>query len=168
MKKLYYGLGVASALGIMYILSIVLFWRESKTITDELIANDVHMLASIFNKINEDCVIIDFEHQQNYIDFLNVKSFVGSEVGPMNLMRPEKWQGPYVDDNPTVQEIDYQVVRTTKGHFIVPGPGVVLANGKLIGEDIVFDENADIQALIDDGTLMYESKPLAAPINVGS
>lgn len=162
-----YAMIVGALLGVMFVLSFVTSWKESKTIVDELIAMDVAHLSSILNKINETCVIIDFDHQKNFIDFLNVGSFTGSEVGPMNLTYPEQWEGPYIDDNPTVQDQYYQVVQTDKGHFVVPGPGVELSDGNVIGKDIVFDETTDIQALIDDGVLMFEKQALAARIAVG-
>jgi len=150
----------------LFFLSFVLYWRQAHTFTSEIIVEHIQELSNIFEKINEDCGILSFEHQKNYIDFLTVKSFVGSEVGSMNLTYPDKWQGPYLNDNPTVQEKYYQVVRTQGGHYIVPGEGVILHNGKKIGEDILFDEDVDIEALIADKTLQYQGQPLAARIAV--
>lgn len=151
---------------ILLSLSFFTFWRQADTYTDELIAEHVSLLADIFKKIDIQCGIIDFERQRNYVDFLTVESFVGSEVGSMNLKYPHHWQGPYLDDNPTIQEKYYEIVRTNKGHFIVPGEGVELGNGQTIGKDIIFTHDTDIQALIDDGTLQKDGKALAAEIPV--
>jgi hypothetical protein len=132
-----------------------------------MIATDIAQLATIFNRINTTCGIIGFDHQKNPINFLNVTSFVGSEVGPMNLKYPQKWQGPYLPNNPTMQAIEYQIVRTDRGYFITPGDGVKLPNGKIVGKDIILDEHAHIVALMADSQgLMFEEQPLAAPLHL--
>ena len=85
----------------------------------------------------------------------------------MNLAYPEKWHGPYLERNPSVQGIEYQVVYTRKGYFITPGQGVKLPNGKIIGKDIILDENADIELMMhDDQALSYRGQPLAAQITI--
>ncbi len=139
---------------------------ESTAFKDALIASDVAKLAEIFERIDQKCKIINFEHRHNHIDFLTVKEFVGSEIGSMNLAYPSAWEGPYVKDNPTMQEEFYQIVRTKKGYFIVPGDGVELSNGKVIGKDIVFSAKSDIEAMAQDPEqLMFEGKVLAARVN---
>lgn len=141
---------------------------EAKTEGDIIIAQDVKQLAGILKQIDEKCKIIDFDQQQNPIDFLNVKSFVGSEIGSMNLAYPQQWEGPYLNDNPTIQEKTYMVVKTKKGYFVTPGNGVRLGNGKVVGKDIVLDESADIPALMkDEKALLFEGRMLAAPLHVG-
>lgn len=157
---------VVVLLSVLVALSVGFFWRQTETFKDELIADHIATLATIFNKIDQECTILGFEHQKNYIDFLTVQSFVGSEVGAMNLKYPQKWKGPYLDDNPTIQEQYYQIVRTKFGYFIVPGDGVALARGVVIGKDILFKDETDIQALITTGILAKDGKPLAAKITV--
>ena len=153
----------------LFFIAVGTFWYQGQRRSDVLIADNVIKLAKIFNQIHNTCKIIDFEHQKNFIDFLNVKSFAGSEVGPMNLTYPKKWQGPYLLDNPTVQEKYYQVVRTKQGHFIVPGPGVKLFNGKVIGTDIILDENSDIKTMVqDEQFLNFRGRPLAVQIMGGA
>ncbi|MCK5632726.1 hypothetical protein KAH94_03190, partial [bacterium] len=106
---------------------------------------------------------------KNPINFLNIEKFVGSEVGSMNLAYPKQWEGPYLNDNPTIQEKEYMVVRTKKGYFITPGQGVRLGNGKVIGKDIIIDENSEIFSMMqDETTLQFEGKSLAAPLYVGA
>jgi hypothetical protein len=134
-----------------------------------MVADHITQLETIFKKINSTAGIVDFDHQKNYIDFLNVKSFDGSQIGSMNLAQPDKWQGPYVKENLTMQEQNYQIVRTHKGYFIVPGEGVKLSSGKIIGKDIIFAENTDIPALIADGNeLNFQGRPLAAQVPMQS
>jgi hypothetical protein len=85
----------------------------------------------------------------------------------MNVAHPEKWEGPYLQDNPTMLGQEYQIVRTLKGHFITPGEGVRLPNGKVIGKDIILDEDADIASMmLDVNSLRFKDKPLAAPLNI--
>lgn len=148
----------------LFLLSFVGFYIKSKKDTGLIIADDVAQLKIILEKIHATCKIIDFDYQKNWINFLNVASFEGSEVGNMNLAYPEKWEGPYLKDNPTIQEKEYMVVKTDKGYFITPGEGVRLPNGKKIGSDILLDINTDIQQLIQGGVLAYKQKPLATTL----
>lgn len=83
----------------------------------------------------------------------------------MNLAHPEKWQGPYVNDNPTMQGREYLIVRTKKGHYLTPGEGVELPNGKIVGKDIMLDEEVDLESLAQtcDGFL-YRDRSLVAKL----
>jgi|SRR5581483_958951 len=150
-------------------LSLIDTMYRSKDDIGFMIAHDIVVLKNIFQKIHAECGIIDFDAQKNPINFLNVVAFTGSEVGPMNLMHPEKWHGPYLKDNPTILHIAYQVVSTKKGYFITPGDGVVLPNKKIVGKDIILDKNADIEKMIlDPHYLLYKDKSLAAHLDLGS
>lgn len=131
------------------------------TITNAVIVEHVGDLAEIFQRIDKECQIIGFEQEKNVIDFLTVKAFVGSEVGAMNLAYPSGWQGPYLKDNPTVQEKPYVVLVGKKGWYIAPGDGVVLANGKVLGKDILITAQSDIDALVNDSEgLQYNGQTM--------
>lgn len=144
-------------------LSIKESFYDKRQISGCIIVDDVAKLQKIFERIHQTCQIISFDYQKNPINFLNVKEFTSSEVGPMNLAHPKNWQGPYVQDNLEVQGVAYQVVRTKQGHFIIPGDGVVLPNGKKLGSEVPIDENTDISALTKDNQpLNYHGKALAA------
>jgi len=65
-----------------------------------------------------------------------------------------------------MQEQDYLIVRTKQGYFITPGNNVTLPSVKVIGKDIIFDEDADIMKLIESGELQYKKKALAAPLQI--
>jgi hypothetical protein len=157
-------LGVGLIGSFFYFSFFSTFYR-SKQITNLLIIDNVERLAGIFKEINDTCGIIDFDLKKNPINFLNVEKFAGSEVGPMNLAHPEKWRGPYVPHNPTINDKEFQVVRTNKGYFVTPGDGVTLPNGKVIGKEVIIDENSDIPAMMrNENELLFEDKPLAAPI----
>ena len=149
--------------------SFINFYYRSDVVLGKLIANDVLKLAEIFDKIDKSCRIQSFDKQQNTINFLNVKEFQGSEVGPMNLAYPDKWEGPYLPDNPDVQGKNYMVVRTEKGYYITPGNGVKLPNDLVIGKDIILNEKANMRQLVHvTQQLMFNRRPLAQPIAIGS
>ncbi len=138
---------------------------KTKQFSGDAMASDITQLVAIFKSIHEDCTILGFDYQKNPINFLNVESFAGSEVGPMNVAHPENWKGPYVDDNLAMQNKEYQIVRTKAGYFIVPGEDVKLPNGNVMGKDMVLDEDADIMQLTQNGQpLNFEGKQLAAQI----
>jgi hypothetical protein len=153
----------------LFLIGISIFSVQYKTrqFSGDAMASDIMQLATIFDSIHKDCTILSFDYQKNPINFLNVRSFSGSEVGPMNLVHPEHWKGPYVQDNLAMQNKEYQIVRTNAGYFIVPGQGVKLPNGQIVGEDIHFDEQADIAYMMLKGKpLHFNDKPLAAQLKL--
>jgi len=154
-------------LGLLGIALYKMFY-ESRTYSDVVISQHVIELAKIFKRIDDKCKIIDFDYQKNPINFLNVVKFVSSEIGPMNLTYPKNWEGPYVKDNYNVQKREYQIVKTKKGYFITPGDGVRLSSGKIVGKDIILDEDADIsQMMMHGGDLNFKGRALAAPLPIG-
>ncbi len=163
-KKLFaYALPIITGFFLLALLGIALqrYYSDSKKIINLLTAQNVSELAQIFKKIDETCGILSFEHEKNYIDFLTVERFVGSEVGAMNLIHPEKWEGPYLKDNPTIQEKYFIVLDNANGYYIAPGDGVTLANGKIIGTDIILAKDTNLEDLLNDGNdLLFEGKPL--------
>lgn len=149
--------------------SVFSLMYKSKTNTAAIIDNDLHLFVDIFKRIDTDCRILSFDYTLNRINFLNVKSFSGSEIGSMQLAYPQRWQGPYLQDNPTLQEQDYLIVVTHQGYFITPGSGVRLPNGNTVGLDIVLSKDADIEAMMKPGGLLfYNGKPLAMKLQVGA
>lgn len=138
-------------------------WRHyNKRITITTIPSEIKALQTIFKRIQERCIIVGFDLKQTPINFLNVKSFSGTEVGDMKLRNPELWEGPYVKENPSVNGVEYQIVSTKNGYFIVPGNGVVVLEGKKIGTDIMVTADADIKKLVDAGVAgeITISKPI--------
>ena len=151
------------------IIAVINWWYRSPITAGTIMVNEIAQLADIFKKIDATCTILSFDNQKNKINFLNVKKdgFVGSQVGPMNLAHPDKWEGPYLVENLKMFDHVYQIVRTNKGYFITPGDGLVLPNGKVIGKDILLDANADVVHMMHDDTLLsFNGKPLAVQIKV--
>jgi hypothetical protein len=167
MNRYKYAFLASVIFGFLFLLAVGQLLYQARTIADHVIADDIQRLGKIFATINDECKITGFEHQKNDIDFLNVEKFTGSKIGPMNLAAPQHWHGPYMKENPTVQEKPYQIVRTMKGYYITPGQGVQLSNKKVIGKDIILDENVDMDALLQDPqALQFKGKPLAVHISV--
>ena len=153
---------------ILSVVSVYKLYQNSSASSDVVISGQVQKLQEIFQNIHKNCGIVDFEHERNYIDFLTIESFVGSEVGSMNLLYPKEWAGPYVEDNPTIQEKQYIVLRNKSGYFIVPDNGVKLTNGTVVGTDFVLDYETDMeQAMMSEDQLKSPSGILAAKLDVG-
>ncbi|HJZ23353.1 MAG TPA: hypothetical protein VJ201_02760 [Candidatus Babeliales bacterium] len=170
-RSQHYFLPIAVICGIIFFVGITFIDTLYRTKNDAgmMMSAEVVRLRDIFHRIHKTCTIIDFDAQKNPINFLNVAKFAGSEVGPMNLVHPEKWEGPYLLDNPTLYQIAYQVVSTKKGYYITPGDGVELPNKKIVGKDIVLDQKANIDAMmINPDELMYKERPLAARLELGA
>lgn len=160
---------VAVLFVVLFIISAVTLWRNSGINFDEHIHHDITELKYTLEKIQTDCYIYNFEHEKNYIDFLNVVKFSGTTVGSMELGFPYNWKGPYLKINPKIQDRLYVVLKNKQGYFIVPGDGVHLANGKIIGKDLILDQNSDMKKLMQDfDGLMSSSGVLAAEIKIGS
>lgn len=152
---------------IFVLIAIFNTFMTSKEYTADIIDKDIKKIATALEKIEKDCKILRFASQQNVINFLTVKAFVGSEVGSVNLKHPEKWQGPYLQDNPTMQGKEYLLVVTKKGYFVVPGEGVKLPNGKIIGTDIKFDKHSDVAAMMsNDDQLRCQGKAMAVQVEI--
>lgn len=166
-KKRFWYVGlVACAFLALFAFLTIHYVYQARRANDELIAQQVQQLKNIFKEINDTCKINGFRHEKDYIDFLNVASFEGSVVGPMSLMEPKNWKGPYLKESLTIGGKEYQIVTTKKGYYIVPGDGVALANGKVIGKTLIINSNSDIDALVKDPqALISNGKPLAARID---
>ncbi len=141
------------------------FSRQTRVIINQIIAEDVAQLKVIFDEIHRECGILGFDHEKNYIDFLTVKEFVSNEIGAMSLILPEKWRGPYVQDNLAIQSKVYEIAKTKDGYYIIPGSGVSLSNGKIMGKDIIITPTTDVHQFVNEESgLEYKGKSLVAKI----
>lgn len=164
-------LGTATFLLFLIGVTIFYFMNYTKQASADQIISDIELLGNTFKKIDETAVILEFNSPKSTINFLNVKKdgFVGSEVGPMNLVHPHKWNGPYLRDNPMIDNKEYQVIKTQSGYYVVPGDGVKLPNGKIMGTDLVIDKSTNMQQLIaEGGDLNYKNRPLGTFIPTAS
>jgi hypothetical protein len=139
-----------------------------KLSVNQRIVQDMAELQAIFSKINHDCKIIGFEQDKNYITFLNVKSFAGSTVGSMKLAHPEKWEGPYASQNPSIDGKSYYILKHNEGYFIVPGDGVMSDNGKIFGDTVKLTPGTPLASLIQNNGLTYKGMPLIVPLELSN
>src|SRR5690348_2978820 len=106
---------IVAILATLFLTSIYVFWKEKGKSVDYFMSQDIERLSIIFNKIQQQCYITGFESNKNPIDFLNVISFSGSQVGSMNLAFPQKWQGPYLKQNLKMQNKFYEIFKNKQG-----------------------------------------------------
>lgn len=161
----------AIIVGLFFIglLSFTLFYllKQSRATVDRVIADDIETLRKIFTSVDEACEITDIMHNRNTtdIDFLNIKEFAGNQIGALQLRYPEKWKGPYVEKNPTLQGKMYELAHVKDGYAIIPGKGVKLANGKIMGKDIIITPTTEIESLLTSAAgLEFEGRPLAVKL----
>lgn len=155
----------------VFVLCIMLYTRlhYKNDYLAQVISDDLQKLTAVFAKINKDCGIAEIDHIKISINFLNTISFVGSDVGCLSLIHPEKWQGPYLKENPTINGIEYQLIRVKDGYFIIPGDGVRLPNGNIIGKDIIITKNTEIIPLIEEKkTFCYKQWCTVGHLDFGS
>jgi hypothetical protein len=160
----------AGVLAVLFIGSMIFitvkYLHQVNQVNDASVAEHIEKLGALFKQINEHCKIIGFRRQKNYIDFLNVKAFEGSIVGSMSLEEPQNWKGPYLSESYTSGGREYQVVRAKRGYYILPGDGVRLANGKVIGKTLVIGPDSDVEQMMNDSkALSSKGRPLAARVS---
>jgi hypothetical protein len=152
----------------LVLLTIFFVYRTYKTqpaFETSVITEDISIIVTALNRIDETCNILSIKNNKNSVDFLNVVKFVGSEVGCLNLAYPENWEGPYVLDNPTIRGKVYEIVKTKQGYFVIPGYGVELPNDLTVGKDFDIDLEADIEEMLQSGgPLNYKDFVLGAKL----
>ena len=116
-----------------------------------VIEQDIVRIAKILGDVDKNCTVLSVQGERVPINFLTVKSFVGSNVGGLNLAYPQRWQGPYLEVNPTHQQRFYDIVQTSEGFFVVPGEGVQLPNGFIMGKDIHIGYDTSVKKLLSQG-----------------
>ncbi len=127
-----------------------------------VIESDLDQIEKKLAEIDKDCNILNLTSDRAYVDFLNVEKFAGSTVGCLNLAYPKKWRGPYMQHNPTLQGVFYELVKTGSGVYLIPGHGVKLPNGVVLGKQCEVTQVSPIaQFLQPGGPLNYKGKLLA-------
>jgi hypothetical protein len=164
-------IGVSVLIGLillgLFTYTVYFFWFQARHEINEFIATDTTRLTEILQRVDNQCEIMSFDQEKSYINFLNVGCFEGSEVGPMNLAYPKKWEGPYLKDNPTLQGFYYYVLKNKNGYYVVPGDGVKLSNGKVLGKDIVISSVTNIEELLkNEPGLWFNTTPLITKLTL--
>jgi len=167
-SKISWPLALALGVGIVVLLGSMYYYLSHARVENERhVASQIQQLKVIFNRINESCKITGFRDEKNRIDFLNVGTFAGSVIGSMNLMEPKNWKGPYLDESLTAQGKEYQIIVLKSGRsYIIPGEGVKLGNGQVIGKTLHITADSSIEDMMRDPKALYsEGQVLAAEID---
>jgi hypothetical protein len=149
---------------IILVFAIRIFYSRPRIIAS-IIEDDVKLVTLVLEKIDAKCNILNIEDDYNEVNFLNVASFKGSQVGPINLAYPDRWEGPYLRVNPTIQKKFYEIVRAKDGYFVMPGKGVRLPHGLVMGEDIKITSETAVRPMLErESPLLYEGRFFAAKL----
>jgi len=113
-----------------------------------LIEDDIKQIVLMMKKIDARCSILNISSGREKVNFLTVKSFSPktSQVGPLNLAHPKNWEGPYLHIDPTFQEKHYEIVMARDGLYVLPGQGVTLPNGLVLGKDFLVNRWTPVEA----------------------
>ena len=131
-----------------------------------VIEQDITRIAHALADIDKNCNILSLNGERTAVNFLTVKSFVGTSVGGLNLAYPHKWQGPYLQVNPMCQQHFYELVQTKEGLFLVPGVGVKLPNGHIMGDDVKITAGISVKKLLEkNGVLNNDGNRLGLQLN---
>lgn len=150
---------------LIFVIFLFRFFYSRPRIVAAIIADDVKLITLALEKIDTRCNILSVEGDVSDVDFLNVKTFSGSQVGPLALAYPKRWEGPYVTVNPTLQDIFYEIVRAADGIFVMPGRGVRLPNGLTVGKEFMVTRQTKVSELIkESGPLRYEDSVFASKL----
>ena len=157
----YFPLVSVVTFGLIILMFVLRFLYTRPQIVASLVENDIGIISLAIEKIDSRCSILKIVGNKADIDFLNIKKFSGSVVGPLSLAYPENWEGPYLKSNPTLRGTFYQIVKASDGFFIVPGDGVELPNGVVLGKDLVVTPELFLENHISSGGLLtYKGRSL--------
>jgi hypothetical protein len=163
--KQYFTVFSATVIASLFVIFLVKTSKEGPFQLAAIIENDLEQIEKVLTNIDTTCNILSFNYDSLLINFFTVEKFVGSTIGCLNLAYPGKWEGPYMQRNPTLQGKFYEVTRTKEGFFITPGVGVKLPNGQIIGKDFVITTNTSMNdLLLDDGAMNFKGQKLARKI----
>ncbi len=161
----YFSIFSASLLSILVLFVFFKMYYTKPYFITSVMQNDMLHLEKILHKIDTTCDILSLQDTSASIDFLTIKSFTGSMVGGVDLAHPKNWNGPYLEQNPTIQGKFYELARAKDGFFVIPGKGVMLPNGAVMGKDIIISPRTAVEKLTQTGGyLNYKGIKLAVKI----
>jgi hypothetical protein len=144
----------SSTLIVLFLLLLMFLFKtyyNKPYFISNLIKNDLKIINTALKKIDKQCNIIGIKNDRVILDFFTVKKFVGSEIGGLNLAYPQEWLGPYLDNNPVLQQKFYEIVKVQDGFFIIPGSGIKLPNGVTIDKEFQITSATSIQPMLMPG-----------------
>lgn len=160
-------IGTATLLGLITLCTLHFVMRAPQW-QISAVQTDLHRIGAAIRQLDTDCYITDMRVGLHPVSILTRHTL---NEGPLylNLQHPKKWKGPYLHRIPTLQDKPYQLLKTNTGLFVVPGEGVKLPSGLVIGEDIEWRADTDVNALAaSGGSLFYKSGPIAYEVAYGA
>jgi hypothetical protein len=109
---------------------------------------DVKKIEEAIKNIHKNCIILNFLNENNPVDFLNVKEFSGNIIGSIQIEKPEKWEGPYLPSVILYKNKPFSIFVHKSGYYIVPGIETILDDEKVIGKDIIFNQETDMETIL--------------------
>ncbi|MCK4265322.1 hypothetical protein KAW80_03120 [Candidatus Babeliales bacterium] len=142
---------------VLLFFTVYVFVFHRPLMKSNFLISDIDKIVKILERIDKECNILSISGERHPVNFFTVKEFAGSEIGPLNLAHPDQWRGPYLDNNPAAGGKFYEIVRAKDGYYIVPGYGVQLPNGLIIGKDFKIDREVNVKEMLqNDGKLNYQ------------
>lgn len=151
----YFTIFSATLLSVIVLFVFFKMYYTKPYFVGSLMHADILQVEKILHDIDTKCEILAIQSNSQPINFLTIRSFAGSMVGGINLAHPQAWQGPYLEQNPTYQGKFYDIVKAKDGYFIVPGTGVMLPNGAVMGRDVIISTKTSVEELIKPGGYLY-------------
>jgi hypothetical protein len=132
-----------------------------------VVRSQVRLLGKALQKAHNDVRFMQILPGKHSLDFLVASRFECDSNAGIGVERKNAWKGPYLNRIPTIQGHPYVLLKTSKGLFVVPGDGVELPSGIVIGNGISWSDKMDIKALMSDGNMLTIGKyPLAAEVTL--
>jgi len=133
-----------------------------------LVRRDMQRIVRALYQVDRYCHIETVTPGLHPLNFLTLPRPTERDFCGIELEFPKQWTGPYFSEVPVLDNTPYQLLKTEKGLFLVPGNGVRLPNGNVIGIDIVWHYTTEVAALAQQGgALWYDGIPLARHIPYG-
>ena len=155
----------STLLTLMLLVALFKVYYNKPYFTASLINNDIKIVHEALHTIDKKCNILRFNSRRVILDFFTVRTFDGSVIGGVSLAYPKKWQEPVLHNNPIIQQKFYEVVRAQDGFFVVPGEGVELPTGLVMGKDLVIKRQTQVEPMLKpNGKLFFKGIELAKKI----
>jgi len=123
---------------------------------------DLHNAVEALSRFDTDCGLKKVLPGIHALDFLTMSYLPVDSLAGFDIQNVRAWQGPYLKTVPVVDGRPYVLLATESGLFVAPSYGVRLPSGKLLGRDVVWDWQSDIDAMTaDDAPLSHQGEPLA-------
>lgn len=152
----------ASILVLLIGVSFIKLLSERPLFMATLVSKDIKKIVTKLEIIDEQCVATSLGSGRTPLNFFTVKNFTGSVIGGIELQNPVGWRGPYLEVNPSLQQQYYELVETGDGFYVIPGRGVILPNGYVVGKDFDVMKDTDVAKMLQPGGFLhYKNEQLA-------